>query len=69
MDMKKFVDENALSEYPVGLGGCRISDLPFNSCDYDVFIFDGKSEPNAPPLPLISISSTISFIFCILQFV
>jgi len=46
MDMKKFVDENALSEYPVGLGGCRISDLPFDSCDYDIFVFDEKSEPD-----------------------
>ncbi len=44
MDIKKFIEENGLSQYPVGLGGCRISDLSFDSCDYDVFVFDGKSE-------------------------
>ena len=46
MDIKKFIEENGLSEYPVGLGGCRISDLFFDSCDYDIFIFDEKSEPD-----------------------
>lgn len=45
MDVKKFIAENALSGFPIGLGGCRISDLSFNSCDYDVFVFDEKSEP------------------------
>lgn len=43
--MQKFIEENKLSGFPIGLGGCRISDLSFNSCDYDLFIFDGKSEP------------------------
>jgi hypothetical protein len=46
MDIKKFIEENELSGYPVGLGGCRISDLSFDSCDYDVFVFDEKSEPD-----------------------
>lgn len=46
MDVKKFIEENGLSGYPVGLGGCRISDLSFDSCDYDVFVFDEKSEPD-----------------------
>lgn len=44
MDIKKFIEENGLSGYPVGLGGCRIFDLSFDSCDYDVFVFDEKSE-------------------------
>ncbi|AFS82279.1 hypothetical protein [Candidatus Nitrosopumilus sediminis] len=44
MDIPKFIDEHGLSEYPVGLGGCRISDLSFDSCDYDIFVFDEKSE-------------------------
>lgn len=44
MDVKKFAKENGLSDFPIGLGGCRISDLSFDSCDYDVFVFDGKSE-------------------------
>lgn len=44
MDVKKFIEENGLSQYPVGLGGCRTSDLSFDSCDYDIFVFDEKSE-------------------------
>lgn len=45
MDIQKFIDENQLSGFPIGLGGCRISDLSFDLCDYDLFIFDGGSEP------------------------
>jgi hypothetical protein len=45
MEIKKFIEENKLSGFPIGLGGCRISDLSFDSCDYDLFIFDGKPEP------------------------
>jgi len=44
MDIKKFIAQNGLSSFPVGLGGCRISDLSFDSCDYDLFVFDDKSE-------------------------
>ncbi len=45
MEIQKFIEEHELSGFPIGLGGCRISDLFFDSCDYDLFIFDGKSEP------------------------
>ena len=45
MDMKKFIEKNGLSAFPVGLGGCRASDLSYDSCDYDLFVFDEKSEP------------------------
>jgi len=45
MEIKKFIEENELSGFPIGLGGCRVSDLSFDSCDYDLFIFDGKSDP------------------------
>ncbi|QLH04318.1 hypothetical protein C5F49_02540 [Nitrosopumilus oxyclinae] len=45
MEIQKFIKENQLSGGPIGLGGCRISELSFDSCDYDLFIFDGKSEP------------------------
>ena len=27
MDVKKLVKEQELSDYPIGLGGCRISDF------------------------------------------
>ena len=45
MDIKKIIEEQGLSDFPVGLGGCRISDLHFDSCAYDIVVFDGKSEP------------------------
>ena len=45
MDIEKFVAENGLSNFPIGLSGCRISDSHFDSCSYDVVMFDGKSEP------------------------
>ena len=45
MDIEKFIAENRLSNFPIGLGGCQISDFHFDSCSYDVVIFDEKSEP------------------------
>jgi hypothetical protein len=45
MEIQKFIEENELLGFPIGLGGCRVSDLSFDSCDYDLFIFDGKPEP------------------------
>ena len=45
MDVKRFVEEQGLSNFPIGLGGCRISDLYYDSCSYDVVVFDEKSEP------------------------
>ncbi|MFB5605680.1 MAG: hypothetical protein ACE5R7_05255 [Nitrosarchaeum sp.] len=44
MDLKKFIEEHLQTTYPVGLGGCRISDSSFDSCDYDVTVFDDKYE-------------------------
>ncbi|MDH3657170.1 MAG: hypothetical protein OEM77_03440 [Nitrosopumilus sp.] len=45
MDLKKIIEQLGLSSFPVGLGGCRISDCCFDSCGYDVVVFDGKSKP------------------------
>ena len=45
MDVKKFVEQQGLSGFPIGLGGCRISDFNFDSCSYDVVIFDEQDEP------------------------
>ncbi len=45
MDIEKFIAENELSNFPIGLGGCRISDVSFDSCPYDVIVFDEKLEP------------------------
>ena len=44
MDIKKFIEENELSEFPIALGGCRTSNLYFDSCDYDLIVFDEKLE-------------------------
>ncbi len=44
MDIKKFIAQNGLSSFPIGIGGCRTSDLSFDSCDYDLFVFDDKSK-------------------------
>ncbi|MDH3313041.1 MAG: hypothetical protein OEM28_07830 [Nitrosopumilus sp.] len=43
MDVKKFIAEHKLTSFPIGLGGCRNSEVKDDSCDYDVFVFDGKS--------------------------
>lgn len=45
MDVKRFVEEQGLSDFPIGLGGCRNSDLHYDSCSYDIVVFDEKSEP------------------------
>jgi len=45
MDLKKLVEEQRLSNFPIGLGGCRISDFHFDSCEYNIVVFDGKPEP------------------------
>ncbi len=52
MDIEKFIAENGLSNFPIGLGGCQISDLHFDSCPYDVVVFDEKSEILQPPKPI-----------------
>jgi hypothetical protein len=44
MDLKKLVEEQSLINFPVGLGGCRTTNSFFDSCDYDMTIFDDKSE-------------------------
>ena len=40
MDLKKFIEIQGLSAFPIGLGGCRNSDHFFDSCDYDIMVFD-----------------------------
>lgn len=45
MDMKKIIEEQRLSNFPIGLGGCRISDFHSDLCAYDVVVFDEKLEP------------------------
>ena len=44
MDVKKIIQDQGLSDFPVGIGGCRNSNSNFNSCGFDIVVFDGKSE-------------------------
>ena len=44
MDLKKFIENQGLSDFPIGLGGCRNLDYFFDSCDYDLMVFDENSE-------------------------
>lgn len=44
MNYKALIDENSWFEYPVGLSGCRIGDAFFDSCDYDITVFDDKIQ-------------------------
>jgi hypothetical protein len=44
MDFKKFIQNQELSNFPIGLGGCRKLDHFFDSCDYDLMVFDEKSS-------------------------
>ena len=44
MDLKKLAEEQSLTNFPVGLGGCRATNSFFDSCEYDVTIFDDKYE-------------------------
>lgn len=44
MNYGDLIHEKSWSDYPVGLGGCRTSDNFFDSCDYDITVFDDKSQ-------------------------
>jgi len=44
MDLRKFVDIQNISNFPIGLGGCRASNSFFESCEYDITIFDDKLD-------------------------
>jgi len=46
MDFKKFIQSHGLSDFPIGLGGCRIKNYFFDSCDYDLMVFDENSSKN-----------------------
>jgi len=46
MDFKKFIQSQGLSDHPIGLSGCRTGDNFFDSCDYDVIVFDNADIHN-----------------------
>ena len=44
MNYQDLVQEKSWSDYPVGLSGCRTRNSFFDSCDYDITVFDNKSQ-------------------------
>jgi hypothetical protein len=42
--LKKIIEEQKMSDFPIGLGGCRLSENHFDSCGFDMIVFDGKSD-------------------------
>lgn len=44
MDTKKFLEKFSLTQFPIALGGCRNDENSFDSCEYDITVFDEKDE-------------------------
>ena len=44
MNYKDLIREKGWSDFPVGLSGCRATDNFFDSCDYDITVFDDTSQ-------------------------
>lgn len=44
MNYQALIEENSWSKYPVGLSGCRSTGPSFDSCDYDITVFDEKIQ-------------------------
>lgn len=46
MDFSQVIKDQQLSDFPIGLGGCRLTNDHFDSCAFDLVVFDEKSEQN-----------------------
>ena len=46
MNFGKLLKEKHLEKFPVGQSGCRVTDLHFDICDYDITVFDNTSVEN-----------------------
>ena len=44
MDTQKFLEKFSLTEFPIALGGCRNDGNSFDSCEYDIIVFNNKDE-------------------------
>ncbi|MFB5631377.1 MAG: hypothetical protein ACE5RN_07290 [Nitrosopumilaceae archaeon] len=44
MDTKKFIEKFSLKQFPLALGGCRNDGTSYESCEYDITVFDEKNE-------------------------
>lgn len=46
MDFSQVIKEQNLFDFPIGLGGCRLTNDGFDSCAFDLVVFDEKSQQN-----------------------
>lgn len=46
MDIPGLLEEYSLDGFPAGLGGCRNGGTPYGPCEYDVSVFDERTEPD-----------------------
>jgi len=44
VNTKKIIQEYGFSNFPIGLGGCKISEHFFDSCTFDIVVFDEKQD-------------------------
>ena len=44
MNFQELITENHWETFPIGLSGCRTSDFSLDVCDYDITVFDEKSD-------------------------
>lgn len=44
MDVKIFLEEQSLNNFPAGLGGCKAENKSFDCCEYNITIFDNKKD-------------------------
>lgn len=47
MDTKKFLEKYSFTDFPAGLGGCKNNGQSYESCEYDITIFDNKTNDNS----------------------
>ena len=47
MDIFKFLKKFSLTDFPVGLGGCKNNGHTYECCEYNITIFDNKFEEDS----------------------
>ena len=47
MDLKILPEKLSLSNFPVGLGGCRNNGTNFQCCEYNITVFDDKQDESS----------------------
>ena len=47
MDIFKFLKKFSLTDFPVGLGGCKNNGHTYECCEYNITIFDDKFEEDS----------------------